>query len=214
MNVTQKIDLKDLERKAWTAYFDDGILDITAGLFVLAFGIGMTTKYSTLTVLSWMVIFFFAAAKKSITLPKVGLVKFSPERERRIKREQLFYVVFFTVTALIGLIFFIALASGIPSSVKTIIGELALVSYVLIIAAALCFVAYWKQIPRFYVYGGLTIVAVVAGLFINMPEVHQLTIVRYQFLVTGTVILLAGFVVLARFLRKYPNREGGENVAR
>ena len=212
--MTQKMDLKNLERKAWTAYFDDGILDITAGLFILAFGIGMTTKYSSLTVVSWMVIFFFAAAKKSITLPRVGLVKFSPERERRIKKETLFYVVFFTITALLGLVFFIALTSDISSSIKTIIGELALVTYVLIIAAGLCFVAYWKQIPRFYVYGGLTLVVVLVGLFIELPDVHQLTITRYQFLITGTVIFLVGLVVLARFLRKYRHQEGGEHVPR
>jgi hypothetical protein len=212
--MTQEMNLKEMERKTWTAYFDDGILDITAGLFVLAFGIGMTTRYTYLTALSWMVIFLFAAAKKSITVPRAGLVKFSPERERRMKKETLFYVVFFTITAFIGLGFFIAMAIGIPQSVKTIVGELALVTYELIIAAGLCFVAYWKQIKRFYAYAGITLVIIVVGLFIDMPEVNPLTITGYQFFTTGIIILFTGLFVLARFLRRYPNREGEEYVAR
>ena len=212
--MTQEMNLKEMERKAWTAYFDDGLLDITAGLFVLAFGIGMTTRYTYLTALSWMVIFFFAAAKKSITVPRAGLVKFSPERERRMKKETLFYVVFFTITAFIGLGFFIAMAIGIPQSVKTIVGELALVTYELIIAAGLCFVAYWKQIKRFYAYAGITLVVIVVGLFIDMPEVNPLTIIGYQFFAAGIIILFTGLFVLARFLRRYPNREGEEYVAR
>ena len=212
--MTQEMNLKEMERKAWTAYFDDGLLDITAGLFVLAFGIGMTTRYTYLTALSWMVILFFAAAKKSITVPRAGLVKFSPERERRMKKETLFYVVFFTITAFIGLGFFIAMAIGIPQSVKTIVGELALVTYELIIAAGLCFVAYWKQIKRFYAYAGITLVIIVVGLFIDMPEVNPLTIIGYQFFAAGIIILFTGLFVLARFLRRYPNREGEEYVAR
>ena len=61
-------------------------------------------------------------------------MKFSPGREERIKKEKLFYIVFFTITAFIGLGFFITSAFGIPHSTRTIVGELALVSYELIIA--------------------------------------------------------------------------------
>lgn len=212
--MTQEIDLKELERKAWTAYFDDGLLDITAGLFVLAFGMGMTTRYTTVTAFAWMVIFFFVAAKKAITLPRVGLVKFSPEREKRMKKEKSFFIVFFTITALIGMGFFIALTTGIPQSVKTIVGELALVSYELIIAVGLCFVAYWKQIKRFYAYSAFTLAVIVAGLFLSMPGVNPLTVMMYQFTATGAVMLFTGLVVLARFFKRYPQREVGEDVAR
>ena len=212
--MTQEMDLKVLERKAWTAYFDDGILDITVGLFVIAFGIGMNTPYTTLTAVSWMVIFFFAAAKKAITLPRVGLVKFSPEREERIKKEKLFFVIFFTITALIGLGFFLVLVADIPQSFRTLVGELAVVSYQLFIVAGLCFVAYWKQIKRFYAYAALFLAAIVAGQFLNVSGGNPLTIAAYQYIFTGSIMLLAGFVILARFFRRYPKREGGEDVAR
>jgi hypothetical protein len=214
IKISQEINLKELEKKAWTAYFDDGILDITVGLFVLAFGIGMTTGYTYLTALSWMVIFFFAAAKKSITLPRVGLVKFSPEREERMKKEKSFFIVFFTITAFIGLGFFVALTTGIPQSIKTIIGEMALVSYELIIVAGLCLLAYWKEIRRFYVYGAFALVVIVSGFFLEMPEGHQFFAAAYHFLAIGTVMLFVGFVILARFFKRYPHREGDADVAR
>ncbi|MBU7023498.1 MAG: hypothetical protein HXS40_04965 [Theionarchaea archaeon] len=212
--MTPEMNLKELERKAWTAYFDDGILDITVGLFVLAFGIGMTTQYSSLAALAWMVIFFFAAAKKSITLPRVGLVKFSPEREERMKKEQLFFVIFFSITAFIGLAFFLALSSGIPQSVKTLVGELALIGYQLIIATAICLVGYWKQIRRFYAYTGFLLIAVVVGVFFDISGVNPLRIMMYQFTATGIIILLTGLFVLARFFKRYPRREGEEDVIR
>ena len=212
--MTQEMNLKELERKAWTSYFDDGLLDITIGLFILAFGIGMTTRYTYLTAFAWMVIFFFAAAKKSITLPRVGLVKFSPEREERIKNERTFFVVFFTITAFVGLGFFIALTTGIPRSLKIIVGWLALVAYELIFVIGLCFVAYWKQIRRFYVYGALVLAAALAGLFFNVFGLHQFFVTAYQFIATGTVMILGGLVVLARFFKRYPKREGGADVVR
>ncbi len=208
------MNLRELERKAWTAYFDDGILDITIGLFVLAFGIGMTTPYTGLAVFAWMVIFFFAAAKKSITLPRVGLVKFSPEKEERMKKERAFFVIFFSITALIGLAFFLALTAGIPQSLKTVVGELALFSYELIIAVGICLVGYWKQIRRFYAYTGFLLVAVVAGMLLDIPGANPLITMRYHFTATGVIILLTGLVVLARFFRRYPRREGGEDVVR
>lgn len=209
--MTQEMNLKEMERKAWTSYFDDGLLDITIGLFVIAFGIGMTTPYTYLTALSWMVIFFFAAAKKAITLPRVGLVKFHPEREERIKKEKAFFVVFFTITFIVGLGFFIALTTGIPQSVKTIIGELALVAYELIIVAGLCFVAFWKQITRFYAYAAFVLVVIVGSLL--FADVHPFFVTRAVMLTAGSVILCAGVIVLIRFLRKYPKPEGGEYVA-
>ncbi len=210
MNVTQEINVKKMERKAWTSYFDDGLLDITIGLFVIAFGIGMTTPYAYLTALSWMVIFFFAAAKKAITLPRVGLVKFHPEREERIKKEKLFFVVFFTVTFIVGFGFFIAQITGIPQAVKTIVGELALVSYELIIAVGLCFVAFWKQITRFYAYAALVFVMIVGSYLFY--DGHPFFVMRTVMLTAGAVILCAGVIVLIRFLRKYPKPEGGEYV--
>lgn len=205
------MDLKALEKKAWTSYFDDGILDITAGLFILTFGIGMTTQFTYLTAISWMVVFLFAAAKKSITLPRVGIVKFNPEREQRMKSETSFYVIFFTITAFMGLAFFLAMAIGIPQSLKTIVGSLALITYELIIAVGLCFAAYWKQIRRFYAYGIMVIILTFVVAFLDIPGAgHMFFSAAYQFVISGTVILVAGFSVLARFLRKYPLREGRE----
>ena len=211
--MTQEIDLKALEKKAWTSYFDDGLLDITAGLFILSFGIGMTTRFTYLTVLSWMVVFLFAAAKKSITLPRVGLVKFNPEREKRMKSETSFYVLFFIMTAFLGLVFFLAMTMGIPQSLKTIVGSLALITYELIMGVGLCFVAYWKQIPRFYAYGVLVFILTFAVAFIDISVTeHMFFSAAYQFIISGTVILIVGLVVLAQFLRKYPQAEGRDYV--
>jgi len=213
--MTQEIDLKALEKKAWTSYFDDGILDITVGLFILIFGIGMTTRFTYLAALSWMAIFFFAGAKKSITLPRVGIVKFSADREKRMKRETSFYMIFFIITAVMGLLFFMGLTMDISQSIRTLVGNLALLTYEMIIGVGLCFVAYWKQIRRFYLYGALVFILTISIPLFNIPLTeHMLFSAAYQFIITGTLILIVGLIVLIRFLRKYPEKEGREYVSR
>ena len=91
--MTENINLKEIERKAWKSCYQDGIWDIFLGLILLNFGIaplmeeitGTTylISYIILLVLGYII---FYGGKKYITVPRIGNVKFSPKRKlKRIK---------------------------------------------------------------------------------------------------------------------------------
>ncbi len=95
-----RISLKELEKKAFTSYHQDGLLDIFLGIGIIVFGLGMATDQFYFGSIMPAILFpLWAAAKKAITIPRIGLVNFSPERKIRIKIEVLFlsYCASFTV---------------------------------------------------------------------------------------------------------------------
>ena len=78
-------NLKEIERKAYMSYHQDGLLDIFAGLYVLGFGLGifvdlildfgmgmilMPAVFVSLALPLWI------AAKRRITMPRIGFVNF------------------------------------------------------------------------------------------------------------------------------------------
>jgi NADH:ubiquinone oxidoreductase subunit 6 (subunit J) len=211
----EDIDLKQLERKAYLSYHQDGLLDIGLGLFILAWGVGMATDMAWMAgILAATGISIYAGAKKVITIPRVGLVQFGPERVRKEKKEKSFFVLFFTVTAILGIMMFALVSSIIRGEFGGSSGMLArsLESFVmaplgLIGAVALIALGYWKELRRFYVYAALLFLAVSIGPLLKIaPPVYTS--------MAGGVITLAGLVMLVRFLQTYPlvNREAMSHV--
>jgi len=65
------------------------------------------------------------------------------------------------------------------------------------LAAVVCFVAYWARVNRFYLYAALIFLGAV---------LHQWSGIEWEFgfIGSGGIILLSGLGFLIRFLRKYP----------
>lgn len=187
--MSQKLDLKEIERKAWTSYFEDGLWDIFLGLLMLTGGIrGLTDNlWSYLILLAAVLI--PALGKKFITIPRIGLVKFGPAR--KVKRERLATVLVISVLALFALLLLPRSGVALP---RIPISPIVAVFYAGIFGA----VAYYMDFGRLYAYGLLFAISeVLWGLFGKPigPMVDT---------VLGIVILLIGVVVFVRFLRKYP----------
>ena len=95
--MTEKIDLKAIEKKAYRSFFMDGIWDIFIGMIFLNLGIGplfillfnFPDIWNTIIIsLGWNIFAFliFYFGKKYITIPRIGFVKFGQKREaKRIK---------------------------------------------------------------------------------------------------------------------------------
>ncbi|MFQ6618861.1 MAG: hypothetical protein ACE5QV_09260 [Fidelibacterota bacterium] len=88
-----KINLKELERKAFRSTYQDGLWDIYIGLIIISLSFFLfrsATGYSPLNILLMLVSFctayaLFWAGKRFITLPRMGQVKFGEKRVRRKK---------------------------------------------------------------------------------------------------------------------------------
>jgi hypothetical protein len=195
--MTEKINLKKIERKAYTSYHQDGLIDIFLGFFILTFGIMMFSDMPWLAaIFSFTSISLYAAAKKIFTVPRIGYVKFVPSK---IKRMWTMAIIALSVLALLGAFAFMetSIENSMPSWVILLAEYFPLVVGA-IGAVVFSLVAYGFRIYRLYVYGILTITLfAVPHFLISFPF-------PYSVVLLGILILFSGAVLMFRFIRKYP----------
>jgi len=207
--VTEKINLKGLEKRAWRSAFQDGIWDIYfgwlfLGLSIAPFGdmVGLPGDLgSMIIILCWntIAVLFLVLGKKFITIPRIGFVKFGAKR-KKLKKRLLAFLIFNMILA--SLLFFVNL-SGFFDLLN--IGGLTepLVIGLLLITIPLSVLAYFLEFHRLYIYA----ILFGLGFFISdllYPLVGSpLDLFLSQGLV-GFGVFSIGLVYLVQFLRKYP----------
>jgi len=205
--ITEKIDLKEIEKRTWRSTFEDGILDIYFGILILGLGVGMSISSLLPNHIDMLVPFifigiglaFFLSAKKFITKPRLGVVKFGLKRKGR----KLKTLIVLSVNLIILLILYIIRFTN-PELNLEFPGYLdGLILGLLFITAPVCFTAYFIQYPRFYLYGILVGISFfLSDLFsIFIPEPFDTLIV---FSLISGIIILMGIMYLVKFLQKYP----------
>jgi hypothetical protein len=201
--MSKKINMKEIERKAYTSYHQDGVIDITIAVVTLIFGAIMLSAI-TLGEMSLLggiggisgilAISIYAGFKKLVTIPRIGYVKFPQQRAQRIT----------AVTVVLGLLAFVAgivaftqtTYQGTPAWLLFLIDN-----YMLTIGTAVAGLfllgGYAFKTQRIYAYALLTFVMFVVGHFIHFPLYYYLTVL-------GSIILACGLVLMIRFVNKYP----------
>jgi hypothetical protein len=198
----QDVDLKQIERKAWTAYFHDGLTDLYGGFILLGFGLSMLTGQ-----ISWMALMLVGTAllwaRKRITYPRMGHVRFSPQREARSKRSRLLAGIAIAGTFLLGAILFVLVwTGGLPQWLEAWLTDYLLVALAVLVGALIAIGAYLMRVARFYAYAVLMFAAFAVGQWLNTSDGLPVTI-------AAGVILLCGLVVLMRFVRNCPKPSDG-----
>ncbi|MFX1364963.1 MAG: hypothetical protein ACFFCE_15955 [Promethearchaeota archaeon] len=205
--ITEKIDLKEIEKKTWRSTLEDGILDIYFGILILGLGMGMTLSPVVPNPLDKFIpiifigigLAFFLTAKKMITQPRLGIVKFGIKRKGR----KLKTLVVLSINLLILLILFLIRFTN-PELSLEFPGYLdGLILGLLFITAPVCFAAYFIQHPRFYIIGLLVGLSFFLSdlLSIFIPEPFDVLVV---FSIISGITIIMGIVSLIKFLRKYP----------
>lgn len=196
--MTQNMNLKELERKAFTSYHGDGILDIFAGAWIFVFG--MLGIYSDKV---WAAGMFpvwglpvWAAMKKRITVPRIGYVKFGHKRISKIQK--VFFFLHFLVYACAVVVILMADAHNTPAWVETLLTDYPVLVFGISVTL-LFFVCVWTlNIRHFFIYGIVTLLVSVGGhLFTSVPW-------GYFPVVLGIIIMGAGVGLFTQFLRTYP----------
>jgi hypothetical protein len=196
--MNQKINLKEIERKAYTSYHQDGVIDITIAFVALLFSVIMLGDIYWLGsiggVSGILAISLYAGFKKVLTVPRIGYVKFPQQRAQRMT----------TVAVALGVLSFVAgmvafvqtTSQGTPDWLVLLI-ENYMLTIGITVAALFMFAGYAFKTKRIYAYALLTLVMFVAGHFIYFPLYYYLTAL-------GTPILICGLFLMIRFVRKYP----------
>ena len=206
--MNDKMNLKELERKAWISTLQDGFWDIYFGLIIMGLGLAPLGRFFglpetigvLLLVISWDIGagLVLILGKIFISKPRIGYVKFGQIRKKRNK----LLAVFLCMNVGLTIIIFIFTLLGMFQ--LSLPGYMAmLVIGLLFITMPFSFIAFFIQLKRVYLYallGGF-------GLFfselmnpiLNAPFNDVLVFVTF-----GGMILVCGIIILIHFLRKYP----------
>ena len=197
--MTEKINLKEIERKAYTSYHQDGLADIFASIYILAFAIGILLDYlydfSMGVILPGMlvaiVVPLWISAKKKITIPRMGYVNFGAKGNFKLAG------LFGGILGLGVAVFFIfGLLEGPSPWLDFVISNGMLMFGIGALIVCSLF-AYASGLKRLYTYGIVAFVLLAAGHFLGI-------FFAYILLVLGLIIMATGFALLARFIKKYP----------
>ena len=190
--MSQNFNLKKIEQKAYFSYHNDGIIDILIGFVILLFGIGMATDMAYLAAISASVgVPIWLAAKKYVTYPRLGLVKFNQDRINK-EKNILFLSILLGVVVLMSVSLFYLSAKFTTLTIDHTL-------FILWALFALIFgqVAFMTGIMRMYAYAAVTLIVFITCSLLNIyPPLY--------FIISGFAVLLSGMAVLINFLHKYP----------
>ena len=191
--MTQEFNLKELEKKAWTSTFEDGITDIGIGLLLLMSTICQIFNESSPYLYPLFIVpaLFIIVAKKYITAPRLGFVKFSKERYR--KSNMLYLIMTILIVFLLIL------------TVKGLFQQLPMTSVIVgaIVFIIPCSIAYILNFDRMYIYAVLFTLSFAFN-EITIANTGVITSGAYAWLISGMIITVVGVVYLIRVLRIYP----------
>lgn len=207
------LNLKELEQLAYRRTYQDGLQDIYIGGILVSFAVfGFTifpgTDMGSLEVFLYFLIgmglsnLAFWLGKRYITLPRIGLVTFSPARQKRKRNLILTLAVIVMVQVLVVLLQMgFLLAPSLRSQLIPILGATGITNLpvailaIIFVAPGMLLIAYFMDIPRFYYHAGVVSLAVFLMILLDQA---------WWMVLGGVLIILPGVFQLARFLRKYP----------
>jgi len=208
--MSQNLDLKVLERKAFSSTYQDGLWDITLGLIVIGMAIFVFRPeqgYSVLNIV-WLMAtclvanLVFWAGKRFITVPRMGQVRFGEIRKRKALTLAIILAVFILVQG--GVVLLTAfgwrnpeLGAKISSILNAGSMERLAVAAVgsLFVGPPFILIAYFSDFLRGYYIAILMALAVFLMILFNQP-IYPLAL--------GGMILVPGLVLFVQFLRQYP----------
>ncbi|MEJ2281222.1 MAG: hypothetical protein P8X97_04810 [Candidatus Bathyarchaeota archaeon] len=206
--MTNKNSLRDIEKKTYMSYHQDGLLDIFIGIYVLLFGIGISLMTMTDFNMWFIIPAIFPAimipiwisAKKRITMPRIGYVNFGI---RGVNKMMAIFIGL--MVAGLGVFMVFGLGTSMGEGWALTLRDFFISNSMLIISIGALIVsslfAYTMGLKRLYGYGLLIFILFFTGHFITIPF-------EYFLLTIGFVIIISGFTLLLQFIRKYPLPQG------
>jgi hypothetical protein len=194
--MSQNTHLKEIERKA-NLYHGDGLIDIAIGFVILLAGITEIFDQTSLAgvwVVLWLPIMM--SAKKSITVPRMRYIDFTPNAQWKVK------LIIVTVVGVVALLFTLGLVvftrnEALPPWLTAWLREYSRMVWPAALIGVGWLIALATGVKRLYAYAALAVIAFAGGYWFNLNF-------PLLFTVLGAVIVLSGIVVLVQFMRKYP----------
>ena len=199
--MTEKIDLKKVEKQTYRFTFTDGLYDMAYGSLIFFAAIApilreiLYPSYIIFLILPAPLILILG--KRFITIPRIGIVKFNLNRTKSRNKIGLLFAILFPITVLMVVLTFLGVYN-----IK-VGGYIVPVGAGLFVLILLSLIAYIMDYPHFYLY------AVSIGLGIPLADLLKPIFgepLHYiiSFGISGTLILIYGIITLIKFIKKYP----------
>ncbi len=199
------ISLKEAERRAFRATFQDGLWDILIGCIFLQFAVGPSLTdfglgdfWSSMLFLPFYLLVYAGvrAGKKYIVAPRIGLVTYHQTRRARLKKVQVIALIILVIGLIVGIVAFI--------NISSLSGWIFPALFSLVILVWFSSAAYFLDFSRLYIYAVMTSLAPLVGelLFRYAGAVHHGYPIVFGF--SAAVMIGTGLILFVRFLRDYP----------
>jgi len=207
-------DLKTLEKQAFRRFYEDGIFDIFLGLMLGTMAIGALVTDSSGSETAGLLVMFGMAVVAVVSLmiirrrllsARLGEFKPGPIRRKRIT----FVRLALLGSVLIGLVLAGLVAAGGVSivSLEVLMPLVWLINAVVVFSA----MAYFLDVPRFYLYGFLFGSAMPLLIWPDVLWDYRLA-PWIAFGIPAVIVAAIGFYKLVGFLREYPVQAPVERV--
>ena len=204
--MTENINFKAIEKRAFQATQQDGLLEIFFGLYLLAMSLTpIINIQAPLRYLPALLVLLVGAggmrvAKKRVIEPRLGRVKFSRERKKRqviVKAG----TIIFSVVLLILSIWMYTLSEKVTNpGLEKFLDWFPAIVYGFFVFAIFLALHIFLNMPRALLFGGL----IGASLTITaLLDTYANITFPYAMLVSGAVLLIVGIRVLTIFLRRH-----------
>lgn len=219
--MSQRISLKDAERRMFRSTLDDGVVDMVIGCCLLIFVVapllsdaGLGDFWSSFVFLPFNGLVMLAAfiVKRTVVAQRLGTVKFGPARQTRMRKSVWTLFVILLVGFGLGLLSFLGGAAG---------PWVHLARFGLVVLAGFSTAAYFLDCGRLYSYGVMVAVGPVAaeglaaglgavrdGLPITLRVISHIAAVHHGFPVTFgaicAIITVNGVRLFVSFLCSHP----------
>jgi hypothetical protein len=188
------IDLKQIQRKVYISYFQDGLWDILLGVLLVGWGLMLTYDFVSVIGGIWVAFYLIVLGlKRWLTYPRAGYIKMAGARRQQIKMVILGVVLFLAGLA----VFFLFMTEMRPAWFS----EYFMFMFGAMFAVVIAMLGFWWRVARWYVYAVMVLIAFIAHQWLEAP-------LNLAFIVPGVIIVIYGLGLLVRFLRRYPKHSG------
>lgn len=206
----KKIDLQDIKHETMRFHYEDGLLDVFIGGFLLLNGLMFMfiEKYSLLVfIILNLGPMFYNKAKEYITYPRQGYLKLTKKTIQRLMINQIIILTFTGFITLHGLFYMMGDPTNAPPGIL-FLNKYNLLFTGCIVAIILFATGRIHHVNRLYRYSIISLLVFSACfLYLNPPIVVSSKITGFPLLINGIIIIFMGAKQTLSFINKYPKRE-------
>ncbi|MES0360420.1 MAG: hypothetical protein ABUK20_05850 [Anaerolineales bacterium] len=203
--MSERIDLKEADRRVFTTSFDDGLVDIFISGVVLMLVIAPLLSvylgdfWSSAIFLPFYGVIYMVIrwVRKNVIKPRGGVVKYGPMRRKKMT---LFTGIMLALNVIFMILALFAFFSFIPGRS----GWIVTIPFSLMLLVSFSLAGYFLSVTRFYVYG-----LMLAGGFFLGEWLYQTYGVAHHgiplvFGISAAIIFVTGLIKFFKFLQDNP----------